>query len=128
MSTLLNAGALFFVVAVTDAVKRLDRGEITIGGAHLFAQAFDVTVDGAVVHVDLLVVGYVHQLIALFHKPGALCQGLQQQKLGHSERDIIALPRDRMAQRVHAQLTAHHDFGFFGLGNLNPVKRILPAQ
>ena len=44
-----------------------------------------MTVDGAIVHIDLIVIGRVHQGAAAFHHARAACQSLQDQKLGDGE-------------------------------------------
>src|SRR3954451_11830701 len=59
-----------FLEAVADAVKRLDHVEAVVCHLELLAQTFDVAVDGAVVDIDLIVIGRVHQRIAAFHDAG----------------------------------------------------------
>ena len=55
---------LFFVVAVADAIQRCDGREIVINAAQFFAQPFDMAIDCAVIDIDLIVIGHIHQLIA----------------------------------------------------------------
>src|SRR5436190_2418742 len=67
----------FFGKAVADAIERLDRVELIVHGAELAAHPFDVAVDGAVVDIDVVLIGDVHQLVAGFHHAWPLCQCLQ---------------------------------------------------
>src|SRR5262245_19917624 len=50
--------------AVADAVERLDHVEIVVHLLELLAQPLDVAVDRPVIHVDLIVIGRVHEGIA----------------------------------------------------------------
>src|SRR5215510_2276363 len=50
--------------AIADAVKGLDDVEVVVCLLELLAQPLDVAVDGAVVDVDLVVVGGIHQRVA----------------------------------------------------------------
>src|SRR3954464_9719111 len=59
-----------FLETVADAVERLDHVEALVDDLELLSQPLDVAVDGAVVHVDLIVVGRVHQGIAALHDAG----------------------------------------------------------
>jgi len=65
-----------------------------------------VAVDGAVIDVDLVVVGRIHQGIAAFYHTGPLGQRLQDQEFGHGERHRRPVPRAGVALRVHHQRTA----------------------
>src|SRR3984957_3165485 len=58
-----NTRALF-LKTITYAVQGLYHIEIVGAGFELFAQPLDVAVDGAVVDIDLVVVGRVHQGVA----------------------------------------------------------------
>ena len=51
---------LTIVVAIADAVEGFDLGEGLIDGLELLADTLDVAVDGAVVDIDIVVVGGVH--------------------------------------------------------------------
>src|SRR3954469_23476291 len=64
--------ALPFLEAVADAVQGLDHVEAWIDGLELLPQPLDVAVDGAIVHVDLIVVSGVHERVAALHHAGAL--------------------------------------------------------
>ena len=62
---------LSFLEAVADAVQRFDHVEFGVAGFELFAQPLDVAVDGAIIHIDLIVIGRIHQGVAAFHHAGA---------------------------------------------------------
>src|SRR5262245_17886203 len=49
---------------VADAVQCLDHVEAVVDRFELLAQALDVAVDGAIVDIDLIVVGRIHQGVA----------------------------------------------------------------
>src|SRR5947208_13085034 len=66
--------------AVADAVKGLDHLKIVVHHLELLAEPLDVAVDGAVVDIDLVVIGRIHQRITAFHHAGARRQGLQNQE------------------------------------------------
>src|SRR6185295_20097251 len=66
--------------AVSDSVKRLDRAELIVHGPELAAHALDMAVDGAVVDIDVVLIGDVHQLVAGFHHAGPLRQRLEDQE------------------------------------------------
>src|SRR5580765_4548115 len=68
-----------FLEAIADAVQRLDHLEIVVDHLELLAQPLDVAVDGAVVDIDLVVIGGVHQRVAAFHHPGPGRERLQDQ-------------------------------------------------
>src|SRR5712671_7829900 len=53
--------------AITDPIERLDLIEVVVGLLQLLANPLDVAVDGAIVDVDLVVVGGIHQRIARLH-------------------------------------------------------------
>src|SRR6185312_9581901 len=59
-----------FLEAVADAVKRLDHFEVVVDHLEFLAQPLDVAVDGAVVDIDLVVIGGIHQRIAALHHAG----------------------------------------------------------
>mmetsp|Transcript_19885 Transcript_19885/g.32445 ORF Transcript_19885/g.32445 Transcript_19885/m.32445 type:complete len:227 (-) Transcript_19885:92-772(-) len=113
---------------MTDPVQRLNRREGIVSCAHLFTQTLDVAVDGPVIHIDLIIIGHVHQLVARFYETRPLGQRLQQQELGDGQGHIVALPTDRMAQRIHTQFAALHHFGLFGVAHFVGGDGILPTQ
>ena len=51
---------LLFLEAVTDTIKRLDAIKSFVHLAKLFAKTFDVAVDGAVIHIDLIIISRIH--------------------------------------------------------------------
>src|SRR6056297_1195532 len=121
--------SLLFVVAIPDTIKRFDCREILVNHPHLLAKPLDVAVDRSVIDIYLIVIGDVHQLIARLHETGALGEGLQQQELGDRQRDVLPLPLHGVAQRVHRQVSAHHDLGILDiLGEQVARDRLLAAQ
>src|SRR5579885_1922703 len=79
-------------VAIAHPVERLYLRELVVGGLEFLPQALDVAVDRAVVDVDVLAVGAVHQLVAALHVAGPESQRLQDQELRHRKVDALALP------------------------------------
>src|SRR6186997_1300986 len=73
----------FLAKAVPDAIERLDRAELAVDRAELAAHALDVAVDGAVVDIDVVLIGDVHQLVARLDHAGPLRQRLEDQEFGH---------------------------------------------
>src|SRR5579875_559502 len=96
-------------VAVPDAVERLDLGKIGIDRLELFAQSLDVAVDRAVVDIDVLAIGRIHQLVAVLDVTRAVRERFEDQKLGHGQFDRLPFPGAQMPGRVEDQLTAHDD-------------------
>src|SRR5216684_7398458 len=91
-----------FLEAVADAVQGFDHLEIVVHDLELLAQPLDVAVDGAIVDIDLVVIGRVHQGVAAFHDAGAGGQRLQDQKFRHGQRHRLVLPGAGMTLRIHA--------------------------
>src|SRR5258707_200997 len=60
-------GGSSFLEAIAHAVERLDHVEGVVNDLEFLAQALDVAVDRAVVDIDLVVVGGIHQGVATFH-------------------------------------------------------------
>src|SRR3546814_423876 len=119
--------ALCLPVAVTDAIERFDLLEVVVDVAELLAQPLDVAVDGAVVDIDGLAVGRIHQLVAVLHVARPLGQRLQDEELGDGQADALALPRAEMARRIQRQFAAHQR----RLGRLaarGAVLALFPAQ
>src|SRR5476649_2687345 len=81
-----------FAITIADAIQRLDGVEIVGHRLELLAQPLDVAVDGAVVDIDLVVIGRVHQTVAAFDKAGTLRQRLQDQEFSDRQPDRLALP------------------------------------
>src|SRR5215471_8343852 len=101
--------------SIADAVERFDHVELVVGTLELLAQPLDVAVDGAVVNVDLIVIGRVHQRVAALDHAGPARQRLQDQELGDRERDRLVLPGAGVALRIHAQEAALKHLGRVGL-------------
>src|SRR6195256_6659663 len=98
-------------VSVSDAIKRFDLLEFAVDLAELAAHPLDVAVDGAIIDIDRLAVGGVHQLVAVLHMARPLGQRLQEQELGDGEVHLLALPGALVAARIEHQLTAHDALG-----------------
>src|SRR5689334_6011762 len=90
-----------FLEAVADAVQRFDHLEIVVGYLELLAQPLDVAVDGAVVDIDLVVIGRVHQRVAALHHARPRRQRLEDQEFRHGQRDRLVLPGAGVALRIH---------------------------
>src|SRR4029079_10468691 len=106
---------LHLLEPITDAIQRFDHVEVVVGPLALLAQALALAVDGAVIDVDLVVVGGIHQRIAALDHAGPACERLQDQELGDRQRDRLVLPGAGMALRVHAQQAALQHLGGVGL-------------
>src|SRR5271156_3730044 len=72
--------ALAVAVAISDAIEGFDLREFLIDRLELLAQPLDVAVDSAVVDIDVLAIGAVHELIAALHVAGAKGERLQDQE------------------------------------------------
>src|SRR5438552_17766324 len=96
-------------VSIPDAIECFDLREIRIDVLKFLAQALDVTVDRPVVDVDVLAVGRIHQLIAVFDVPRTMREGFEDQKLGHGQLDMFTLPGAQMPCRIENQLAPHDD-------------------
>src|SRR5579875_811107 len=77
--------------AIADAVQRLDHLEVLVHELEFLAQPLDMAVDGAVVDIDLIVIGGVHQRIAALHDAWPLRQRLQDQEFGNGQRHRLVL-------------------------------------
>src|SRR3954464_14207365 len=99
---------------VSDPIEGFDRTELAVDCAKLAAHALDVAVDGAIVDIDVVLIGDVHQLVARFDHAGPLGERLQDQEFGHRQSHIVAVPADPMPRRIHDQAAAR-DFRSFGL-------------
>src|SRR6266852_4079158 len=88
---------------VADAVECLDHVERFVDRLELLAQPLDVAVDRAVVDIDLIVVGGIHQRVATLDHARPARQRLQDQELGHRQGHGLALPGADVTLRVHAQ-------------------------
>src|SRR3546814_13317811 len=73
-----------------------------IDGAEFTAQALDVAVDRAVVDVDVLAVGRIHQLVAALHHARAQRHGFEDQEFGDGQRHRLAVPGDRKSTRLNS--------------------------
>src|SRR5487761_17990 len=107
----LAAASRGLVVAVTisDAIQGFDLGKVSVDGLELLPQALDVAVDGAIVDVDVLAIGAVHQLVAALDVAGPDRERLQDQEFRDRQVDVLALPRALMPAGVERQVTALDD-------------------
>src|SRR3984893_13284428 len=96
-------------VSITDAIEGFDLAELGIDRLELLAQPLDVAVDRAVIDIDVLAIGRVHQLVAVLDVARTLRQGFEDQELGHGQLDRVALPGALMTRRVERHLAAHDD-------------------
>src|SRR6476646_1230107 len=96
-------------VSITDAIEGFDLAKFGIDRLELLAQALDVAVDRAVIDVDMLAIGRVHQLVAVFDVPRTLRQRFEDQELGHGQLNRLPLPGTLMARRIERHRTAHDD-------------------
>src|SRR4029077_19292663 len=67
-----RAARSYFLEAIADTIERLDHIELDVACPELYAQPLDVAVDGSVVDIHLIVVGCIHQGVAVFTTPGLL--------------------------------------------------------
>src|ERR1044071_9875872 len=98
-----RSASSFLSKAIAYAVQGLDRLECRVEGAEFAPQPFDVAVDGAVVDIDVVLIGDVHQLVARLVHSGALGERFQDHELGDGQSDVLAVPAHPVAGRVHAQ-------------------------
>src|SRR5579859_3658979 len=93
-----------FFVSVTNAIEGLDMAEIVVDHLEFLPKPLDVAVDGAIVDVDVLTIGRIHQLVAVLDVAGPCGKRFQDQELGHRELDLAAAPGAEMPARVEQQL------------------------
>src|SRR5580658_647211 len=96
-----------FLLTITDTVPGLDMGEIVVDDLELLAQPLDVAVDRAVVDIDVLAIGGIHQLVAVLDVTGPLRKRFEDQEFGDGQLDHAAAPSAQMATGVEGQQTAH---------------------
>jgi hypothetical protein len=113
---------------LSHSVQRFDHVEIVVGLLELLAQPLDVAVDGAVVDIDLVVIGRIHQRIPALDHARARRQRLQDQELGDGERHRLVLPRAGMAFRVHPQEPAFEHLRGVGFLRCGRILDRGPAQ
>src|SRR5688572_26511587 len=101
-----RSASSFLSKAISYAVERLDRLELGVDRSNLASQALDVAVDGSVVDIDVVLIGDVHELVARFDHAGPLGERLEDHELGDGQGDVLAVPADAVAGRVHAEPAA----------------------
>ena len=99
------------MITIADAVQGLDLVESVVGGLEFLADPLDVAVDGAVVDIDAVAVGCIHQLVAVLDvaRPGG--QRAQYQELGDRQGYGTALPGAHVPGTVQHEVAAG-DAGF----------------
>src|SRR5215469_11780286 len=100
-STLPRSGLL---ETVADAVERLDHVEGVVDGLELLSQPLNVAVNGAIVDIDLIVVGRIHESVAALDHPGPGRQCLQDQKFSDRKGHSFGLPCPDVPFWIHPQL------------------------
>src|ERR1700722_12187746 len=78
---------LTVAVTISDAIERLDLLELAVDDLEFLAQALDVAVDRAIVDIDVLAIGCVHELVAALDVAGAGRERFQDEELGDGELD-----------------------------------------
>src|ERR1700751_2259773 len=68
-----------------------------------------MAVDRPVIDINMLAIGGIHQLVAVFDVPRPVCERFEDQKFGYRQLDRFALPAAQVARRVEDQLPAHDD-------------------
>src|SRR5690606_3607848 len=89
--------------AVSCAIKGRDRIEVGVDLAESAAEALDVAVDRAVVDIDIVLIGRVHQLIAAAYDTRAARQRLENEKFGDGQGHVLAVPCDLVPRGVHGK-------------------------
>jgi hypothetical protein len=100
-----------FLETVTEPVKGVDHIKGIVDRPELFAQPFDVSVDRAIIDIDVLIVGGIHQRIAALDHARAARQRLQDQELSDGQRYIGILPGADVPLGIDAQQPALQHFG-----------------
>src|SRR5579883_291910 len=99
-------GGLVIAVAISNAIESFYLDEVIVDGLELFAQPLDVAVDRAVIDIDVLAIGAVHQLIAALDVARAQGERLQDEKFGHRQIDIHAPPTALVAGGIEQEIAA----------------------
>src|SRR5580704_13777519 len=95
-----------FLKPVTCAVQRINHVERVVHLLEFLADALDVTVDGTIIDINLIIVSGIHQGVAAFDHTGTHGERLHDEEFGDSERDRFVLSGAHVALRVDAELAA----------------------
>src|SRR5580704_8498352 len=95
-----------FLKPVPHPVQRINHVERVVHSLEFLAHAFDVTVDGTIIDVNLIIVNGIHQGVTAFDYAGAHGECLHDQEFGDGEGDRFVLPGAHVALRVDAELAA----------------------
>src|SRR5262249_42374513 len=96
-------------ISIPDAIEGFYLGKIRIDAFELLAEPLDVAVDRSVVDLNVLPIGRVHQLVAVFDVPRTVSERFEDQELGHRELYRLAVPGAQMACRIEDQTPTHDD-------------------
>src|ERR1700733_10944435 len=116
------------LVAIADAVERLDVIERVIHGAELLADALDVTIDRPVIDVDVLAVRRVDELVAALYHARSRRERLYQKKFGDRELDILGMPGALVLGLVQGGFAAHPPPAGRGAGAFSPARLVAAQQ
>src|SRR3990172_1021603 len=97
--------ALAFPVAIAKAVYRVDGVEFGVDSAELLPEPFHVAIDGALADVGVVRVALLHETTAGLDVARAARERLEQQKLGHRQRQELALPRGLITCEIQLELS-----------------------
>src|SRR3972149_4309816 len=97
--------ALAFPVAIAKSVYRVDGVEFGVDSAELLPEPFHVAIDGALADVGVVRVALLHETAAGLDVARAARERLEQQKLGHRQRQELSLPRGLIAREIQLQLS-----------------------
>src|SRR5579884_2235775 len=78
-------------VSIADAIERFDLRELAVDRLEFLAEPLDVAVDRAVIDVNVLAIGRVHQLVAVLDVTRPLRQRFEDQEFGDGQLDRLAL-------------------------------------
>src|SRR5215471_21476049 len=101
--------SILFLPPVPQTVHRVDARELRVALLELAPQALDVAVDGALGDVSVVGISLFHELLARLDVSGMARQRLEQQKLGHRERDRLAVPSGEVPQAVELEQAGADD-------------------
>src|SRR5215831_6994935 len=101
--------SILFLPPVPQPVHRVDAREPGVALLELAPQALDVAVDRALGDVSVVGIGLFHELLARLDVPGMAGQRLEQQELGHRQRDRLAVPSGEVPQAVELEQAGADD-------------------
>ena len=90
--------------------------------AELCPQSLDMAIDRAIIHIDTLSIGGIHELIAGLHMAWTVRQRLDEEKLGHRQWHFTTAPRTEVPIRVKHKVTSNERFFTRGLAIFRTVQ------